>query len=437
MFGKKKERESGNFMVMAVLSWIHVWLLFSGSYLLAAGILKYSAKAALRYLADSLWLFVPAVLSWIYIRKIHSLFLYLLGSAAGVTVLWFLSGSLQTAILAGVIFLLRCYARVERGRLEKEMREMPGELGAQIDKELWEIPTFLDEPRPVHWVLFFAFYLGILFSRQYFMLPWMFDLFLAEVFVCFIFSYLHEMNLFIRESQNIANLPINRIRRVGTIILGIAVIFLVLTVLPSLFYGREPLADVMERMYNREIPPGERSEDFSMMGDGGMGGEMDLSALTGEVREPPAWMEFLSKVVTFIGFVGISAGILLGIYRLCRNTAGYFSQEEEDEVMFLGTDEVKGLGRFLGRRRDGGERRGSPDWKIRRTYKKLLRRRMGERPAGWEAPAELEEKAKLSAEETAEKLHVLYEKARYSREDCSAEEAAEAADLAKGISRVR
>ncbi len=425
-------KKPGDSMAMAVLSWFHVCLLFSGSYLLAAGIMKLSTGAAARYLANALWLLFPAVLSWFYIRKIRSLAVYLAGSAAAAAVLWFLSGSLQTVALAVAIFLLRCYTRVEKGRLQKEMQEMPGELGEGISKELWEIPTFLDEPVPVHWVLFLVFYLGILFTRQYFMLPWMFYLFLAEVFICFVSVYLHEMREFIKESQNIANLPVNRIRRVGTIILGIALIFLVLTVLPSVFYGREPLVDMLERMDAREIPPAERPEDFGME-EGGMGGDIDFSALAGEPKEPPAWMEFLSKVFMFVCSVLMGVGMVVGVYRICRNTAGYFSQEEEDEVVFLGTDEVEGLGRFLGRGRAAGERRGSPDWKIRRIYRRILRRRMKERPAGWEAPAELEEKAQLSAAEAADQLHSLYEKARYSQEGCSAEEAAEAAGLGQSF----
>lgn len=44
-------------------------------------------------------------------------------------------------------------------------------------------------------------------------------------------------------------------------------------------------------------------------------------------------------------------------------------------------------------------------------------------PAGWETPSELEAKAKLARNESTEKLHTLYEKARYSKEGCTKEEA--------------
>lgn len=428
--GSAAAKKPADSMVMAVLSWIHVWLMFGGSYFLAAGVLKFSRRESLRYFLDSFWLLLPAALSWFFIRKLRSLAAYLLGSAAAVAVLWFVTGSLQTTALSAAIFLMRCYVRVEKGRIRREMQEMPGEAGAQLAKELWEIPTFLDEPRPVHWALFAVFYVGILLTRRYFMLPWMFYLLLAEVPVCFVHVYLREMGKFIKENQNIANLPINRIRRVGGIILGIALILLAMTVLPSALYGKEPLTDVLDRMDARKISPGELLEDYPMEEGSAMGGEMDLSALAGEYKEPPAWMEALSKAFMFVCSAAIGVGLLIGVYRLCRNTAGYFSQEEEDEVVFLGTDEAEGAGGFFRRRRASAEKRGSPGRRIRRLYKKTIRRKLPERPAGWEAPSELEEKAGLQAGEAAAAFHGLYEKARYSREGCSEEEAERVSSLA-------
>ena len=44
-------------------------------------------------------------------------------------------------------------------------------------------------------------------------------------------------------------------------------------------------------------------------------------------------------------------------------------------------------------------------------------------PAGWETPSELETKAQLVRDASTDKLHTLYEKARYSREGCTSEEA--------------
>ncbi len=420
-------KKPGDSIAMAILSWIHVWLLFSGSYLVVAGVMNYSPRQALIYLAGSLFLLVPAVFSWFFIRTIDSLTGYLLASAGVEIFLWLVTHSIQTVTLSGMILFTRGYTRVRKGRIHKALMDMPGDTGAELSRELWEIPTFLDEPSPIHWLVFAVFYGGILFSRKTFMLPWMFYLFLGEVFVCFVHSYLFDMEDFIKENQHIANLPINRIRRVGAIILGMAVIVLCVAVLPSVFYGEEPLVGFMDRMNDRPLPPPDPEEEFSMKGPAM--GQMDLGALAGEAKEPPAWVQTLSKVIMLVVFLFAGGGLLIGFCLLCKNAAGYFAQDEEDEVTFLGTDEVESIRGLFGKRKPRGDKRGSPDWKIRRLYKKLLKKRMSDTPAGWEAPAELEDKARLEGEEAGE-LHEIYEKARYAREGCSPEEASRAAELA-------
>ena len=70
----------------------------------------------------------------------------------------------------------------------------------------------------------------------------------------------------------------------------------------------------------------------------------------------------------------------------------------------------------------------SPDRKIRRMYKKRIRRTLREKPSGNETPLELEYKAGLYENNEPEKgdidrIHELYEKARYGKEPCTQEEA--------------
>ena len=65
----------------------------------------------------------------------------------------------------------------------------------------------------------------------------------------------------------------------------------------------------------------------------------------------------------------------------------------------------------------------SPNKKIRRLYKKTIQKADKIRPIGTETPAELEEKAGLSKDFKMQKLHTYYEKARYSKDGCTKEEA--------------
>lgn len=410
--------KTGDRLSLAVLSWIHILLVGSGLYLLTS--LLYAGKTPAELLAESLWLIFPAVLSWVFIRAIHSLIVYLLCSFIVCALLAGLSHSVLTVLLAAFILLVRCGTRIKKGHIKRLMMEMPGEAGAQLSRELWEIPTFLDRPVPGHWAAF-AFYYAICFiTKRDDLLKWIFYLLLADVFVCFLFGYLESMWDFIRENSKIANLPVHSIQKVSKILLLISVILLGLILLPSALYGREPLTALRDNIKpgkftppTEEILEEERPDNFT-------GSNLDMIA--GTPTEPPAWLIAVTNVFMYLIVLAAAAALLNAIYRACRNALSYFSQDEEDEIIFLGTEETDSLRRGTRPGRAQKERRTSPNQKIRRIYKKTLRRSLKERPAGWETPSELEEKADLPQDAATAHLHSLYEKARYSDEDCTAED---------------
>ncbi len=467
-----KIAKSEDSLCLAVLSWLHILLISAGVYLLTTlaydmelpeGLPSQAAKSPAGLLAESLWLLIPLALGWIFIRVTRSLLLYLLCSCAVCALLAGLSHSALTTALSVFFFAARCYVRIKKGRLNRILSETPGEAGAQLSPELWEIPTFLDRPLPAHWAVFVFYYVIFLVAKKTEFLRYVFYLLLADVFVCFLFSYLDNMRRFIRESKRIANLPVHSIQKVGRILLLVSTILLGVIVLPSALYGREPLTNLHFHRKAVELTP---STEFPELmpgipsgADFGMPGEAP--------SEPPAWLVALGNVLFYLGVVAIAAAVLAAVYRICRNALAYFAQGEEDEIIFLGTEERAGTGSGKPSLRAKKERRNSPNQKIRRLYKKTIRRAMKEyadgkiqasltrpeeaktlaglarakegrapvnqaflagsgaaaTPAGWETPSELEAKAKLARNESTDKLHSLYEKARYSREGCTEEEA--------------
>ena len=406
----------GDNLWLAILSWIHILLLFGCPYLLLAALSQMSPAEAGNYLLYVIWLIIPSVCSWIFIRKIRMLWAYLLCSILICAVIGALTDSILTTLLSAAIFLIRCYTRIKKGQLQRALRDMPGDAGAQLTKELWEIPTFLDQPRPVYWIVFCICYAGILFTEQYYLLRWIFFLLLAEIFICFISCYFRSMWNFIRDNQKIANLPSRTIQKVGKILLIIAVTFLLLAVFPSILYNREPLIDLLQNRAQTEMVPSTEWLEFL---ESGMDNNMDWGDLMEEPAEPPLWLTILSDVLMYLSVTAVIVLLLFAIYRLCRNAAHYFSQDEEDEIIFLGMEEQESLRHSRKSHKKTKEKWYSPNRKIRRYYRKTLRNALNERPAGWETPQELERKAQLAAGEQTELLHRLYEKARYSREGCS------------------
>lgn len=415
-------KKNENNPVLAALSWAHVLLLSGCLYVLTAAVLNMPQKEAARFLAGCLWLIIPTVSGWIFIRRLRTLAAYLLCSAAVCALLWALTSSVLTAALSVFLFLVRCSARIKKGRIRRALMDMPAETGAQLSVELWEIPTFLDEPNPVHFAVFALCYAGILPTGQYAYLSWIFFLLLAEVFVCFIYNYLGNMWDFIRRNQKIANLPAAAIQKVSRVLLLMAVILLSLAVFPSVLYGREPLIGWLQNIRALPAPP---PEDFSEMMTGIPNDGMDFGALAEPHAPPPAWLTFLSDVLMYLCAAAAILILLIVIYHICRNAARYFAQDEEDTIVFLGTEERKMLRPEKQARKSAREKWGSPDQRIRRFYKKTLRRTLKQTPAGWETPEELEQKAGLEPTRPNENLHTLYEKARYSASGCSPADARE------------
>lgn len=415
-------RKPGDNLCLAALSWIHILLLSGGLYLLTS--LLDPATHPAKLLLQAVWLIIPAALSWVFIRVFRSLAAYLLCSAALCALLAGLSRSVLTAALAACILAMRCYVRIKKGQLKRIMMEMPGEAGAQLSRELWEIPTFLDRPSPVHWVVFAVYYIAFLLLQQDHLLRWVFLLLFADVFVCFIFGYLNSMWEFIRGNRRIANLPVHSIQKTGRILLLICAILLGLIVLPSALYGREPLTELRGLIRPVKFTPS--TEFTEMMPDNFSAADLSLP---GEPpADPPAWLNALTKLLMYLCTAAAAAALLIAIYRVCRNALAYFAQDEEDEILFLGTEESDLLPRGPLLRREKKERRNSPNQKIRRLYKKTIRRaikerRTGQSPAGWETPSELESKAQLARDESTDRLHTMYEKARYSRDGCTEEDA--------------
>ena len=63
----------------------------------------------------------------------------------------------------------------------------------------------------------------------------------------------------------------------------------------------------------------------------------------------------------------------------------------------------------------------SPDARIRKHYKKRVKQAWGKEIPYWYTPSQLEEELTMEEEEI-ERFHVLYEKARYGKKECSRNE---------------
>lgn len=483
---QKKQQTLKQSPVLTGLSFLHATLLLAPVPALLYGLIGAGEEELTRQYWSAALLIVPVILSWLAVRYCQALWLYALtGIAATVlasfavpvvvgavvipaseleflenspTTAWLFSmaGKLTAGGLTALLWVVRGSARIRKGKIRKELTEMPiGENAAQIP-ELSEIPTFLDEPRAIHFAFFALCYLISLPLGEDTLYRYIFGLLFADIPVCFLYCYLASFRAYVEEHQSIANLPVQAMKKIIHLLLVPALLILLLVMIPSLLYGEEPLTRVHIDL-SSEGPAPARMTETPVQGND-MTQEVLSQLSGGEAARIPAWIETLLEMAVWCILAAAAFLVLRALYRMVRSMNRSFLKEEEDEITFLVEEDHRekqkrkqsqGVSRFFL----------TPGEQIRKKYKKTLRRanRRGRKlPKGTETPAELELLAGLAAApqskvlESAvslelppheadggtygkntdlETLHTLYEKARYSPIVCTPEEARRVSDL--------
>lgn len=410
---------------LILLSWIHDILLFEGIYVLAIAVWNIQGQEVIIFLLNGLFMIFPISLSYIVIYKCRSLWIFLAFSLIMTWGMHTLSGNIITSWLTVFVFLFRFYVKMKQGEIRRKMKEMPNQACAQEEKEMWEVPTLLDAPRIPYCLFLAGMYLYLLTLDRRGLLYLMLGLLASEFCVCLAYCYLESLEGFVKKNIRVANLPAGAMKKIGNAILLTGLAALVLFMLPAAIYHKEPLADIRLNPLNLEGQMAdlyqENTEPDYMM--------EELLRLKSQAKKTPGWLLMVSDLLYIITLTGLIFVVIKLIIIGIRKAMDSFSEDGDDEIVFLGKeDNIMTEKRSL---RKPGKKEGfrSPERKIRRLYKKLIRRSLKETPYGCETPLELEQKAGLyptNPEKTDAdicRIHELYEKARYGKDACTQEEA--------------
>lgn len=412
---------------LLLLSWIHDILLFEGIYMLAAAVQNINKQEVIPFLFQGLLMLFPIVLSYILSRKCRNLWIFLILSLAASWGMYIAGKNPLTGCLTAFVFLFRCYVRLKQGEIRKKMRELPNAAGAQEEKESWELPTLLDSPKIIHCLLFLIMYLGLVYFRRYDLLLLMLGILAAELCVCLTYHYLESLKAFIADNIRLANLPAGTMKKIGCGILFIGILLLIVCFLPAAVYHEEPL---LKLRFESEKTDEALMEYYEEPAKAGSMTE-EMMKLAAPAKEAPKWLGKAFQILSVVMMLFISCLTLKLLFAAIRKAMEAFSDDGGDEIIFLGKEEPEQKRASPLRKKNEKESFFSPDRKIRRLYKKLIRRSLKEKPYGNETPLELENKAGLYENDAlaAEQIHTLYEKARYAKETCTKEEAARYSQL--------
>ena len=419
--------------LLKITGFFHALALFWVFYPMTASAMQLTGQRGAAFCLTGIVLLIPVVLSFYAVRKIRHFIPYLffgifisllMGICGGYCALAacgsqtaFQAGAILTGALSLLLFLIRSYIRIKRGQLQKALKEMPISEAGEPDISELEVSVFLEVPHPLHFAFFAVHYLigALVKSSLYWHMS--FYLLLLDVFLCFIYQFTENFYRFLREHERSANLPVPTMKKVIKIIFGMASLILLLFVLPSLLYGKEPLSALTPREFElpRALP---EPEDAAPMG---MNPAMEeLLAMT-EHKEPPLWLQRLFTLLFYLLSLGIGVIILIMIYRACKRAGEFFAAESEDEIQFLEKD-FSDKNFPLKRKSASFSAASSVNLRIRKYYKKTLRKALKNSPKGSETPLELESAAGLPENEARQLLHSCYEKARYSKSGCTEDE---------------
>ena len=417
-----------------MLVWLHDLCILLLIYLLAAGFWDAAVQDWKRSVLQGIALLIPLVVSEWGIRHIKNILGYLMLSVLFTAGTWWLfrhiltvegtavialngagefvlttglAESLLTTVLTGAIFLIRATAQIKRGQIQKQLEEMPGARGEKVYVAIEDVPTLLDVPQVSQLSVFVIVYAIQIQAGHRQQLSWTVFLLAADIVIYLLYFFLERRNEFEQLQSERADFPGKTLRRMSNLVLLPMFLLLAVAVVPVLMTKEEPLRAVsLESKEPKEEP--ERLQDKEMQGTDTTQDTSGMAELLAEKYETPVWLTLLYRILEKALIFLAAVGAVWLMIRILRTIARYYAAEEEDQIEYFSKGRMAENETLMKRKKEKEPFFGEK-MRIRRQYKRLIRKHLKEKINGSETPAELEQKAGLNIAE----LHREYEKARY------------------------
>jgi hypothetical protein len=275
-------------------------------------------------------------------------------------------------------------------------------------------PSIIDSPK-VHYMWYFVvmYLIGILFNSKI-MCDISFYVAIAYMFTAMLYGYITGTNYYLMLNNRIRGIPKKRLYGVSFAMLLIFFMILAVGILPSVFLaGYRHYTDIRTWFDDVETVPYEYESEGGFNEPLQQGAEMMIFMDdTGQAGEPSELVNvffWIIGCVCILVFVYAVVKTIKQIFKDFRNTL----DENGDLIEEIEDDEASYKEDFV-RIRKGGEE-DSEAWKIRRRYKKTIKKHRKDLPAPYESPVEIEENAGLKEDEEMKSLHGMYEAVRYGK----------------------
>lgn len=361
---------------------------------------------------------LPVIATDFAINKCKGLFSYLIVCAvifaATAAISWSAAGSLHqsSSLWEYMIIILGETAFVIINRMAERLQRKKDKDAARGEDPSWR-PSFDSLRVPSFPVLIFflaVYVLAINLNNPAVCNAALFSAALYTV-ITIMYHYVCETENYLFLNNRTCNIPSKRIYGIGNGMLAIFLLLFIIVILPALFtisnrHYRDLRKFTAPIEFDYTEPERETYMEYSA--------EDPMEALIAQYGEPkptPEWLIILSYILEAVVFLFLVAALVKIIYdtfRAFREAAdenGDIVEELEE------TDEAVKIKRNPVIRRRLSERE-----RIRKEYRKFIRRYRKERPERHESPTEIEKNAGIADNEECKVLHKQYELARYGQD---------------------
>lgn len=237
---------------------------------------------------------------------------------------------------------------------------------------------------------------------------------IVYTFLALVHEYINAAENYLNINKRTKGISKRRVYGIGFSVFFAFLVALFVGMLPAIFMTNlRHYTDIREWFGPVKLIPYENEGIMNFQGPNS--GVVDMMELINGDGPPPKPSQLANAILYVIGGFCILL-FLYGVFMVIRQVLRDFRNGHDDNGDVI--EELEPEKRFdreeflyrMSRRGDETEAQ-----RIRRRYKKTIRKHRKERPAPYESPIEIETLAGLEQDEQMRALHVLYEAARYGK----------------------
>lgn len=398
---------------MKIIGYVHATLFFALiiPFLCTIAELSDPAGPGVLYI-KCLLIAVPIIVTERAVKRAKSLATYIIICAAliagiwGIAVLSNASGTYAACYYIGMSAETFAVAiKRMQGRLKESAQRRESDPLAARE------PEFLDTPSlSLVWYFVVIYIIGLCLNAKP-LCDMAFYSAIVYLFLALIAAYVGAAHSYLEINKRTEGIPKKRLYGVGLSMLFVFLTLLLIGILPSVFMaGQRRYTDIRQWPEDVEYVPYEY--ESGIKSGGAPTGGMDMMELLYDsepVPESPIFMYILFLVTGGIGILVFVYAIVQAIRQVFKDFRDSHD-ENGDIIEEIIAKEISDEEDMLGK---GRRRADTAAEKIKRRYRKMIRKHRKDRPAPYESPAEIEEYAGLKDDEQMQQLHKAYEEVRY------------------------